>query len=403
MAVKTETDQKIKHLGAYCNITFPDSVESIEMSLTLLAEDVNGIVVRQSEFQHGFNVSDSGRGYNSFLTPQQLQDLDSKGGFTLRVTGVVLAITMKADASEGNSEMLCATLKRHDDKVSKELDSVCSHRFLLSSAFRKSLNERVAARQGCAGLPGTVSQDVPLDALKDLMAKLPAVFERHYSSVFDTVMSATESAIKYVLPNCQFPLLEEVLKRKASAILTEQKSIMEKTIKQILRWEENIHTSNHYYMSTVQSVRESLFSNPQASATNDGADEILANGARDKFVGMMDLTAEKVKLMSNFDQEVVDLQIKVFAYWKTMKKRLLDYVQMATRTELAVEPICKMFCAGFREAIEEQAQLKSMSALLLPDADVSRRRCDIYRRLQNLTAAEKLIKEQTGLSRTSAV
>ena len=49
--------------------------------------------------------------------------------------------------------------------------------------------------------------------------------------------------------------------------------------------------------------------------------------------------ARPVVEMSNEEQKLLDLQIELFAYWEVIKKRLVDYLQLAARAELAVLPI----------------------------------------------------------------
>lgn len=49
--------------------------------------------------------------------------------------------------------------------------------------------------------------------------------------------------------------------------------------------------------------------------------------------------AQPVVEMSNEEQKLLDLQIELFAYWEVIKKRLIDYLQLAARAELAVLPI----------------------------------------------------------------
>jgi len=51
------------------------------------------------------------------------------------------------------------------------------------------------------------------------------------------------------------------------------------------------------------------------------------------------MTRARFKKMSNEDQKLVDEQIEIFAYWKVLKKRLVDYVILSTHSELAVKPI----------------------------------------------------------------
>lgn len=43
--------------------------------------------------------------------------------------------------------------------------------------------------------------------------------------------------------------------------------------------------------------------------------------------------------MTNEAQKLLDLQIELFAYWEVIKKRVIDYLQLAARAELAVLPI----------------------------------------------------------------
>ena len=394
--IETKFDRFHESLQFYIRVkSLPEFVESIDLSYTASVEDKEGNTVKQLDTRDVFShPCPLGWGWDKFVGKNELVKL-KEGAFSLHLVGDVQAVKLKDDKAQDSSEMLCALLKKNDDILAKDLDAVCSNRFLLSSSFRSSLSKRAAERQGCAGLPGTVSQEVPLNAIRDLLGKLPPIFERHCTSVHSTVLTAVIGTLGDIVPKDKFPRLEKVLKDMATEIMAEQRKATTKTLKQILRWEENVHTSNHYYMSTVQSIRGSLFDSPSAaeSEANDNkvADESFADQARDRSVQMMGLCAKRVKLMSNVEQEVVDLQIKVFAYWKTMKKRILDYVQMAARSDLAVEPICNMFCTGFREAIEKHS---SMSALMSPNADLSRRRCDIHRRLQSLTTAEELINEK---------
>ena len=390
--IETKFDPSHESLQFYVRVkSLPEFVESIDLSYTLSVEDKEGKTVKQKDTRDLFShPCPNGWGWDKFVGKNGLEKL-KEGAFSLHLVGDVQGMVLKDDKAQYSSEMLCALLKKHDDILAKDLDAVCSNRFLLSSSFRSSLSKRAEERQGCAGLPGTVSQEVPLNAIRDLLGKLPPIFERYCTSVHSTVLTAVTGTLGDIVPKDKFPRLEKVLKDMATEIMAEQRKATATSVKQILRWEENVRTSNHYYMSTVQSIRGSLFDSSSAgeSESHDKvADETFADQARDRSVQMMGLCAKRVKRMSNVEQEVVDLQIKVFAYWKTMKKRILDYVQMAARSDLAVEPICNMFCTGFREAIEKHS---SMSALMAPNADFSRRRCDIHRRLQSLTTAEELI------------
>ena len=66
---------------------------------------------------------------------------------------------------------------------------------------------------------------------------------------------------------------------------------------------------------------------------------------------------QKLRAMSNEDQRILDLQIEIYSYWKTMLKRLIDYVALATRTYVARQPISDggLRCA-VEQAVEQAAQ-----------------------------------------------
>jgi hypothetical protein len=73
----------------------------------------------------------------------------------------------------------------------------------------------------------------------------------------------------------------------------------------ILEWEELVCSSNHYFIDTVQSIRS-----------------IIADTKNDRPFYLKHLTEASMKLMSNKDQRIVDIQIEIFSYWKLMKKLL---------------------------------------------------------------------------------
>eukprot|EP00951_Prasinocladus_malaysianus_P044427 scaffold572967_cov46-Prasinocladus_malaysianus.AAC.1 len=80
-----------------------------------------------------------------------------------------------------------------------------------------------------------------------------------------------------------------------------QHEAMRRALEDILSWERIVHTSNHYYMSTVQSVRADLFAGTSSPAKDQ--DETCAPEAVKKYVKRMRLTADSVKAMSNQEQE----------------------------------------------------------------------------------------------------
>ena len=79
-------------------------------------------------------------------------------------------------------------------------------------------------------------------------------------------------------------------------------------VEHIMLWEDQVHTSNHYYVDTVAKVRESIndvnFVSDEASYVTTGEAERMRTA------------------ISNEQQNFVEMQIQLFARWKVMKKRL---------------------------------------------------------------------------------
>ena len=86
------------------------------------------------------------------------------------------------------------------------------------------------------------------------------------------------------------------------------------------------------------------------------------------------------------------MQIKTFAYWKMMKKRLIDYLQLATRANLSAD-LVNSLRTSFRESIE---QTGDMINLMAPDDKLGRERSSLSKRISDLKEADRLIKEAEG-------
>ena len=123
-------------------------------------------------------------------------------------------------------------------------------------------------------------------------------------------------------------------------------------------------------MDTVNSIRSSVYGNED--------DE--------KPHYFRHLTAESIAAMSNEDQKLVDLQIEVFACWKLMKKRLIDYVLLSTQGELVNTPIHKKLKSAMLDVVFRRDDAE-LVGLLLPDSSIVKARVNLVCRLEKLTEA----------------
>jgi hypothetical protein len=96
--------------------------------------------------------------------------------------------------------------------------------------------------------------------------------------------------------------------------------------------------------------------------------------------------------MSNEEQRLIDMQIEIFAYWKLMKKRYVDYIIMSTYSELVNKPInetlkTSLMDTAFGRKDEELVKLFS------PEDRIERERDNIISRLGRLCQARDALND----------
>lgn len=225
-------------------------------------------------------------------------------------------------------------------------------------------------------MPGSVASHVPIGILRNLRTKLPVPITAYRNKVLDELTKTTEDVIETHVGVERHPKLQSILLECAEEIFLEQASELESYHDKILEWEENICSSNHYFMDTVNSIRSSVYE------TKD----------EEKPLYLRHLTAKAIKAMSNEDQKLIDVQIEIFAYWKLMKKRLIDYVLLSTQGELVSTPIQKTLKPTMLDVVFRRDDAELVE-LLSPDSTVVKARASIESRLEKLEEALKEIDE----------
>ena len=104
-------------------------------------------------------------------------------------------------------------------------------------------------------------------------------------------------------------------------------------------------------MATVQALRKKLL---VSEKKDDEETPVVPAVVNDEFA-FLTKHASSLGKLSNEEQKYLDLQIEIFAYWKTMKKRLIDYVHLATRSILVKLPIETELIAAIQLQMEQQS------------------------------------------------
>jgi hypothetical protein len=128
-------------------------------------------------------------------------------------------------------------------------------------------------------------------------------------------------------------------------------------------------------MDTVQSIRASI------SSTSEEKPSYLQH-----------LTDAGIREMSNDEQRLVDMQIEIFAYWKLMKKRYVDYIIMSTYSELVNKPINETLKTSLMDTVFGRKD-DELVKLFSPNDRIERERDNIISRLGRLCEARDALND----------
>jgi len=236
--------------------------------------------------------------------------------------------------SNDEYSMLCASLNNLQGSLTSDMDSLYSNKYFFSKPFRTSLAHKVSACRGGIGLPGAISQHVPVNILKDLSKKIPDVVSNYRKSVVSACNDKMNEVVMLNVDQTQYRKLHDLIIMECTNILEKHSSTLSEQHDLILDFESSIVSSNHYFMDTVNSVRKDL-----------------SDSDEDRPLYLKKLSTSIIAAMSNEDQRLVDMQIEIFAYWKLMKKRLIDYIIMATTSCLVDKLIKDQLKVSLLEAV----------------------------------------------------
>lgn len=237
------------------------------------------------------------------------------------------------------------------------------------------------------------------------------IFLEHVSRQHGLALRALDRTLGEVFR--PFPELLRVLAGPARQVLARQRAAAEQRVREMLQWEQELTTQNHYFTVTVQKLRQALM--PKRYGEDAGAAAGLVSGSSGESKGA-DAATEGIirdelgklvhgQTVTDFAQlsieeaRAVDLQIEIFAYWKTMRKRLVDYVALCCRGLLLRAPLDELLPAVLQEELERVAGSPGLLPLMRCPRDLAARR-ELQQRLQALREAETLA---TDTLRTSSV
>ncbi|CAF4331687.1 unnamed protein product, partial [Rotaria sordida] len=113
-----------------------------------------------------------------------------------------------------------------------------------------------------------------------------------------------------------------IFRRIAISYLNDKKQTVNDQLKELIRLEKHDpYTLNNYYMETISKCKEHL-AEKRAKSTTEKKKSSSTTDHDD--ILMFDS-------ISNDDQAVQDMLISIYAYWKLLVKRFIDYAALSLR------------------------------------------------------------------------
>ena len=341
-------------VGALVRVTRGAGIKSVSLEYDLTAATSPGgpPVAEHLDRNRTWNDSDTeGYGTLALIKGPAACKMNYPVTFTAEI--FVAKIEREHVEAAATLDSICAVLAQLDGSLERDLNGLYSNRYFFKPQLRKVIEAEMQHRRGAtSGMPGAIMPEVAVAVLEQLRKPVLAILKSHVDAVATSIRSTVTAEISHGFET--FPRLRDRLLAGVDVMFDVQTGRARAAVEDIMLWEDQAHTSNHYYMDTVAKVRESI---NDVKFVSDKASYVTTGEAKRMRTAI-----------SNEQQNLVEMQIQLFAYWKVMKKRLLDYVQMATRSALVGVPLRSLLHRRLQSEVEAAAGSPGLVALMAPDA-----------------------------------
>jgi len=370
-------------VGLYVSAKLPTIVTSVGILTCFEALSEEGSSIKYHEGQKAdiFTADTNCWGQEKFLD----SNTAGKCGRVSFKAHLYIQSIKRKDGNDGRP-ILCAAVHKQNKSFAEAVNKLYSNSYFFSSSFKMNLEAKFQARSGALGLPGTLVPEPALIVLKDMRAKLAGAVNCHVEALELIADRAWKCRLSEFFD--EFPQMHKIAVQSIDDVLKTQKKQSHEMTRQILAWEDSIvFTENHYFMDTVQSLRKLIL----------GADSITEK-MPEQFAFLSSKTLENLRNLSNEEQRIVDVQIEIYAYWKTMKKRLIDYVSMCSQHELIQQPLNELMAQRIHNAIEDKSKVcGGLAKLMAPPLSKLLEVRATMARLDALKKAQDLIRSQPDM------
>ncbi|CAF1324106.1 unnamed protein product [Rotaria magnacalcarata] len=208
----------------------------------------------------------------------------------------------------------------HIYQLQRTFQKECQNSFtnFFSRQYYKIILREIDQTAGVS-LPNFPSYQIVVGLFRNELNKLPGCCDKLVAEIHQYMSECLLRLFEHAFIN-DFPRLKERLKEVIIKQLNEVKDTLLERVQEILGTEHHVFTLNHYYMDTVNKLKEKVKdkSNDQkgSSSAKSWASTVVTNSTE----------AVTYAPMSNEAQAAVGIQIALHAYSKVVQKRLIDNI-----------------------------------------------------------------------------
>ena len=260
------------------------------------------------------------------------------------------------------------------------------YRELFSPKYREKVRKAMAARFG-EQLPNFLPHPILKRLISEKLDQLWSYTETLIDDCFRTTFSLLSV---HKLDECEndlllvklLPLFRDVV----TSFLSGKKQAVREQLKELIRLEKDEpYTINHYYMETVNKFRERAEKQKEENA------EKINSSSANKMDSVDDESL--FNAISNDDQAVQDMMISIYAYWKLLIKRFMDYVSLSIRSACVFG-----VCPGIRTRLRQipLEQLDIVDSYLAEDAFIRNKRKQLQQTKERLQKVDAILGGGSG-------
>ncbi|CAF0878005.1 unnamed protein product [Adineta ricciae] len=204
-------------------------------------------------------------------------------------------------------------------QIQRKFQDDCRESFtnFFSPQYHKTVLREIDRAAGIS-LPNFPSYQIIVGLFRKELQKLPECCRNAVEQMHEYTNRCLLQLFDQAFSN-DYPRLKQRLKDTIGKELSDKKEKLQERVEEILDTERRVFTLNHYYMDTVNKVKQDMKKIKEQSSTASSSST---------FVQKVKTVSDELAYasMSNEAQAAIDIQISLHSYSKVVEKRITDNI-----------------------------------------------------------------------------